>query len=58
MADKPPTRRDFGRDGVSGMVDHDRALRSKLIPRPSRAEREAARQRIVQERAHRRGDED
>ena len=46
MAEKVRAR-DFGRDGVSGMVDHDRALRSKLVPRPTRAQREAARQRIA-----------
>ncbi|MFT3889458.1 MAG: hypothetical protein QM713_15025 [Arachnia sp.] len=31
MGEEQP--RDFGRDGVSGLVNHDRALRAKLLPR-------------------------
>ena len=27
--------RDFGRDGVSGLVDHDRAMRARDVSRPS-----------------------
>ncbi len=26
--------RDFGRDGVSGLVDHDRAMRARDVSRP------------------------
>lgn len=32
MSDVPA--REFGRDGVSGLVDKDRALRARLIGRP------------------------
>lgn len=31
--------RDFGRDGVSGLVDKDRALRARLLGAPRRAHR-------------------
>lgn len=30
-------RREFGRDGVSGLVDRERALRAKLTPRRDRS---------------------
>lgn len=30
-------RREFGRDGVSGLVDRERALRAKLKPRRDRS---------------------
>lgn len=30
-------RREFGRDGVSGLVDRERALRAKLLPRRDRS---------------------
>lgn len=30
------TAREFGRDGVSGLVDKDRALRARLLARPRR----------------------
>ncbi|MBB1513676.1 hypothetical protein H5398_06170 [Tessaracoccus sp. MC1679] len=29
-------RREFGRDGISGLVDHHRALRARLLPPPKR----------------------
>lgn len=29
-------RREFGRDGVSGLVDKDRALRARLLPQRDR----------------------
>lgn len=31
MSDQQP--REFGRDGVSGLVDRDRAIRARLLPR-------------------------
>ncbi|MBA8796088.1 hypothetical protein FHX74_003729 [Friedmanniella endophytica] len=34
--------RDFGRDGVSGLVDHDRAMRARDVSRPSAADEDAA----------------
>lgn len=36
--------REFGRDGVSGLVDKDRALRARLLPRrdPQSSERRSA----------------
>ncbi|WP_180348994.1 hypothetical protein [Tessaracoccus massiliensis] len=33
MSDEQQQRREFGRDGVSGLVDRERALRAKLLPR-------------------------
>lgn len=35
MSEQQP--REFGRDGVSGLVDRNRALRAKLLPRRSAA---------------------
>ena len=35
-----PVPRDFGRDGISGLVSHDRALRAREVSRPQ-AEDEA-----------------
>ena len=29
-------RREFGRDGISGLVDHHRALRARLLSKPRR----------------------
>lgn len=29
-----PVPRDFGRDGISGLVTHDRALRAREVSRP------------------------
>lgn len=34
--------RDFGRDGVSGLVSIDRAMRARDVSRPGRAEEEFA----------------
>nr|WP_175558227.1 hypothetical protein [Tessaracoccus bendigoensis] len=34
MSEQPP--RDFGRDGVSGLVDKERALRARLLGAPRR----------------------
>jgi hypothetical protein len=31
-------RREFGRDGISGLVDHHRALRARLLAKPRRDE--------------------
>ncbi|HRA04372.1 MAG TPA: hypothetical protein PK963_03215 [Arachnia sp.] len=31
-------RREFGRDGISGLVDHHRALRARLLTGPRRQE--------------------
>ena len=36
MSEEPQQRREFGRDGVSGLVDRERALRAKLTPRRDR----------------------
>lgn len=44
-------RREFGRDGVSGLVDRERALRAKLKPRRDRATEDQRRHRRL------RGDE-
>lgn len=30
----PPVPRDFGRDGISGLVTHDRALRAREVSHP------------------------
>lgn len=30
-------RREFGRDGVSGLVDRERALRARLLPQRDRS---------------------
>lgn len=37
-------RREFGRDGISGMVTPDRAVRAREVSRPSAADLEAAEQ--------------
>jgi hypothetical protein len=44
--DRPATDedRDFGRDGVSGLVTADRALRARDVSRPRRADQEWAAQ--------------
>jgi len=39
---RDPWPRDFGRDGVSGLVSADRALRARDVSRPSEADEEAA----------------
>lgn len=36
------TARDFGRDGVSGLVDADRAMRARDVCRPGPADEEFA----------------
>lgn len=38
-------RREFGRDGVSGLVDRERALRAKLLPHRSRSREDEERYR-------------
>ena len=43
-------RREFGRDGVSGLVDRDRALRAKLLPRRTEPPRQPAAPITVDER--------
>ncbi|MGO4956139.1 hypothetical protein ACTQ49_02510 [Luteococcus sp. Sow4_B9] len=44
----PPRRpgtggREFGRDGVTGLVNADRALRAREVSRPTTTDRDAAR---------------
>jgi hypothetical protein len=55
MAEEQP--RDFGRDGVSGLVNRDRSLRAKLLPRPLREDREARRYRKAEQERSRVGDQ-
>lgn len=43
-----PRPRDFGRDGVSGLVNEDRAMRAREVSRP-RPEDEAAAVREAEE---------
>ncbi|MGJ3509947.1 hypothetical protein [Enemella sp. A6] len=43
-----PRPRDFGRDGVSGLVDEDRAMRARDVSKPS-PEDEAAAEREAEE---------
>ncbi|HMQ65571.1 MAG TPA: hypothetical protein PJ992_04710 [Arachnia sp.] len=50
-------QRDFGRDGVSGLVNRDRALRAKLLPRRLREEREAPGDREAGQEGRRVGDQ-
>ncbi|WP_157633348.1 hypothetical protein [Tessaracoccus flavus] len=38
-------RREFGRDGVSGLVDRERALRARLLPRRDQPESRMTRER-------------
>lgn len=35
-------RREFGRDGISGLVDTDRALRAREVSRPTEEDRRRA----------------
>lgn len=42
------SHREFGRDGVSGLVDHDRAMRARDVSRPT-PEDEALAARVVDE---------
>lgn len=37
-----PVPHDFGRDGTSGLVDHDRALRAREVSRPTPEDEAAA----------------
>ncbi|GAA2099477.1 hypothetical protein GCM10009841_13430 [Microlunatus panaciterrae] len=39
---REPWPRDFGRDGVSGLVSADRALRARDVSRPTREDEEYA----------------
>ncbi|WP_157683611.1 hypothetical protein [Microlunatus soli] len=43
-AERPVEDRDFGRDGISGLVSNDRALRARDVSRPGPAEEELAAQ--------------
>lgn len=38
--------REFGRDGISGMVTRDRAIRAREVSRPSPAQRAAAEEAV------------
>ncbi|MCC6495824.1 MAG: hypothetical protein IT193_06150 [Propionibacteriaceae bacterium] len=40
----PELERGFGRDGISGLVDANRALRARDVSRPDPADRAAAEQ--------------
>ncbi|WP_158069051.1 hypothetical protein [Tessaracoccus sp. ZS01] len=43
-------RREFGRDGVSGLVDRERALRAKLLPRRDRSTEDQQKYRRLRDR--------
>jgi hypothetical protein len=55
MAEEQP--RDFGRDGVSGLVNRDRALRAKLLPPRLREDRETSGHRKAEQERSRVGDQ-
>ena len=50
-------QRDFGRDGVSGLVNRDRALRAKLLPPRLREDRETNGHRQADQERGRVGDQ-
>ncbi|MDO4783966.1 MAG: hypothetical protein Q3997_02610 [Propionibacteriaceae bacterium] len=46
--ERPAQPREFGRDGVSGMVSRDRAIRAREVSKPSAADVTAAQRTINQ----------
>lgn len=51
-----PEQRQFGRDGISGLVTRDRALRAREVSTPTQEHRDAAQAALPEllERAHNR----